>query len=54
MLVGEEIWSGGGEGEMPANPELKNSFLNLAGKSLISSSRHKLFYSGCQNIGSIM
>lgn len=47
MLVGEEIWSGGGEGEMFVNLEFKNSFFNLVGKFFIFSFRYKLFYFGC-------
>lgn len=52
--MSKEIWGGGGAGGVPANPEIKNSSLTLAGKSLISSCRHKSFYSGFQNIGSLM
>jgi len=52
VLLSGEIWGRDGEEGVPADPDFKNSFLNLASKSLISSYGHKLFYSGCQNIGS--
>lgn len=52
--MSEKIQGRGGKQGVPANPEFKNSFLNLAGKSLMSRYRHKLFYSGCQNIESVM
>lgn len=52
--MSEEIWGGDGKGRVPANPEFKNNFLNLAGKFLMSRYRHTLFYSGCQNIGSVI